>query len=808
MVLNLEFKSHPDKKLEEHIKGVVELTLHRSSSPIAYWAALFHDIGKMNPNFQAKLKGETTGGYSNHSYLSLLAFTNFALANIDLLKEKCNVESNEEFALFVLLVSVIIGKHHGNLPDFENFSPSSEELITAYAFFQENADVLPIQEFIEKRLNLLSEDFSLALNKKTDKILKFTDRIHKSAWKKNPLKYFMDTQSAFAALIESDKRDAGSNIDFYFKTSVAQNVDSLRGSLTSKFELFDDYSSISSLNRLRTAIRVEAVKGVRKAIQREERIFTLTAPTGAGKTFSLLAVADEIRSEKGDLGIIYALPFLSITEQVEDIAKTLLKDVLSINSKAENDRIERAQQLYENEQTPENLVKILKEDFVQNTFDHPFIITTFVQLFETLVSNRNSTLLKLPNFANRIILIDEVQALPPRLYIFFTAWLHEFCRRNNSYAVLSTATMPKMEIPIKTSANEELRADLLFVDYSPPKELIDAAKYFSEDTFNRYRIDILTDKYNVDELAEHILKQENSSLVILNTIADTKALYDKLEYRCENLFLLNTHFIPDDRSRIIDEIKAKLAANIRVVLISTQLIEAGVDIDFPIVYRDLCPLPSLIQSAGRCNRNKKIELGQVFFLQLINDKGRSRASLIYRDEAKVFLDFCIKELKSGILEKELFGVQSKFFEYIKDNLSIGDFISGHESRVNMVESVNRARFETLGSFKLINENVGEQIQFYILKDENDFIYEDLELLLAKLSASKTFTERQELRIKLSSFQKKLNGRILNVRLNKYNKSQYPIDNFVYEIMGIKFISHTNYSSKTGLIVNNVENCFL
>lgn len=808
MVLNLEFNSHPDKKLEEHIRGVVELALHRSSSPIAYWAALFHDIGKMNPNFQTKLKGKTTVGYSNHSYLSLLAFTSFALANIDLLKEKCNISSNEEYALFVLLVSVIIGKHHGNLPDLENFSPSSEELITAYAFFQENADVLPIQEFIEKRLNLPSEDFSLALNKKTDKILKFTGRIHKSAWKKNPLRFFIDTQFAFAALIESDKRDAGNNIDFYFKTSVAQSVNGLRNSLSSKFESFDKSSSISDLNKLRTSIRVEAVQGVRNAIQREERIFTLTAPTGAGKTFSLLAVADEIRRVRGDLGIIYALPFLSITEQVEDIAKTLLEDVLSINSKAENDRIERAQQQYEVEQTPENLTQLLKEDFVQNTFDHPFIITTFVQLFETLVSNRNSTLLKLPNFTNRIILIDEVQALPPRLYIFFTAWLDEFCKRSNSYAVISTATMPKMEIPIKNSAKEEVRADLLFADYSPPKELIDAEKYFNEDTFNRYKIDILSDKYNADDLAEHILKQENSSLVILNTIADTKNLYDKLKEKLENLYLLNTHFIPDDRSRIIDEIKAKLATNVRVVLISTQLIEAGVDIDFPIVYRDLCPLPSLIQSAGRCNRNKKFTLGQVFFFQLISDKGRSRASLIYRDEAKAFLDFCIKELKSGIHEKELFGVQSKFFVYIKDNLSIGDFKTGYETRTNMVECVNKARFETLGKFRLINKDVGDQIQFYILKDENDTIYKDLELLLAKLSASKTFTERQELRIKLSSFQKKLNGRILSVRVNKYNISQYPQDNFVSEIMGIKFISHTNYSSKTGLIVNNVENCFL
>jgi CRISPR-associated endonuclease/helicase Cas3 len=808
MVLNLIYLSHPDKKLEDHIRGVVELVEHRSSNPFSYWAALFHDIGKINPNFQAKLKGQTTGGYSNHSYLSLLAFTNFALANIELLKEKCSIKSNEEFALLVLIVSVLIGKHHGNLPNLEMFSPTYEELNTVIAFVEENIDEFLVHEFIVSKLNTPCDSFSLSFGKKTRIILTFTSTLHAKAWKESPLRFFMDTQDAFSALIESDKRDAGNNNDFYFKSTIDQSITDLRGSLCSMFESFDISSNTSELNKLRTEIRLEAVKGVSDAIQRGEHIFTLTAPTGAGKTFSLLAIADEIRKNKESLGIIYALPFLSITEQVEGIAKKMVNDVLSVNSKAENDRIEKAQLLYEVEQSPENLSLILKEDFIQNTFDHPFIITTFVQLFETLVSNRNSTLLKLPNFANRIFLIDEVQALPPRLYIFFTAWLDEFCKRNNSFAVISTATMPKMAIPIKLDAKEEERADLLFSSYKEPQELIDAPKFFNEDVFNRYRIDILDQKIGVEELTNHILGQENACLVILNTIADTKNLYDRLKDKVDYLYLLNTHFIPDDRSRIIDEVKKLLKVKTKVILVSTQLIEAGVDIDFPVVYRDLCPLPSLIQSAGRCNRNKSIDLGQVFFFQLVNDSGKSRAHLIYRNEAKVFLDFCLKELQNGTSEKELFKVQAKFFEFIKENLSIGDFAYDGKMKNNMVECVNRARFETLGKFKLIHEDVGEQVQFYILKNDNDCIYRDLEELISHLSHCKTFSEKKKLKIELNSFFKSLSGRIISIRMNSYNKSQYPTEPYRADIMGIKFIENTNYSHQEGLIVNNVENCFL
>src|SRR5690606_15150758 len=153
-----------------------------------------------------------------------------------------------------------------------------------------------------------------------------------------------------------------------------------------------------------------------------------------------------------------------------------------------------------------------------------------------------------------------------------------------------------------------------------PNELLEPTKYFENNVFNRYVVNVIDEDLSIESLAERILQEDSSVLVILNTIQDTKDLYEELS-ELSDVYLLNTHFTPEDRLDKIEEVK-KLLSNKKVILISTQLIEAGVDIDFPTVYRDLCPLPSLIQSAGRCNRNKKIDLGNVNLIRLKNRKGK------------------------------------------------------------------------------------------------------------------------------------------------------------------------------------------
>ncbi len=805
MVHDLRFESHPGKLLEEHIKGVQKGTLLNSPLPIAELSALFHDLGKINPNFQNKLYGKNTG-YANHSYISVIAWVNYAMTNMKNLMNDQGLNNQEELSLFILQVAILIGKHHQNLPNFEHAFTGSEELVRATEFVKENAHNLPISKFANKKLGLDCIPFELKWGKQENMIVSFLFKYQKKAWKQCPLKSFKDTQEAFSTLIEADKRDAGKNNSYFFNDSIKRNTEQLSENLANIFNKFEKSQNISRLNVLRTQIRLEAVEGIKKGLLNDERIFTLTAPTGAGKTFTMLSVADEIRKQKGNLGIIYSLPFLSITEQVQKITEELLDDVMSVNSKTENERIRNAQQSYENNQSTENLMAILKEDFIQNTFDHPFIITTFVQFFETLVSNRNSTLIKLPNFKKRIFLIDEVQALPPRLYIFFSAWLDEFCRRNDSYAILSTATMPKLAIPIKDT-DEDCRADLLFKDYTVPNELLDCKKYFTEDILNRYQIEVLLGQYTIESIGEHILDLEKSSLIILNTIADTNKLYDELKDRTENILLLNTYFIPDDRTRIINEALNLLSTGEKVILISTQLIEAGVDIDFPVVYRDLCPLPSLIQSAGRCNRNNILDKGQVFFFELVGENGRSRAKLIYRDEGKKFLDFCREKIPPVINENELFEVQATFFEYIRKNLTIGEFNINENNSINMIKCVNNAEFETLGKFKLINHDIGEQAQYYILKNEEDTCYEELSELLEELKEQGSFAETRRIKIKINDFIKQLSGRMLNIRVNDFNKSQMPIQ-YREELLGIKFITTDNYSPNEGLILDNIENSFL
>ncbi len=805
MVHDLAFESHPGKALEEHIRGVQKGTLLNSNLRIAEYAALFHDFGKINPNFQNKLYGKSSG-YANHSYLSVIAWVNFAIANMKALIKENAIPTNEEFSLFVLQVAVLIAKHHNHLPNLENAFSDSQELKDAVQFASENNKALPISEFLGRKLTIPHETFELGWDKKRSMFVSFTSKYQKKAWKQNPLLNFMDARDAFAAIIEADKRDAGKLSERYFNTIIDGNSLQLNDGLSKIFAKFETSPNPSELNKLRTIIRIEAVDGVKKALTDNKRIFTLTAPTGAGKTYTLLSVANEIRKQRGNLGIIYALPFLSITEQVQKIAEDLMQDVLPVNSKAENERISNAQKIYENDQSDENLKRILAEDFIQHTFDHPFVITTFVQFFETLVSNRNATLLKLPNFANRIFLIDEVQALPPRLYIFFAAWLEEFCKRNNSYAVLSTATMPKLGIPIKET-EEVNRADLLFKTYQTPKDLLDCRKFFDADIFNRYTIEVIKEKQTKELLADHILQQDSSCLVILNTIADTKELYQILLNEAEHLFLLNTYFIPDDRSRIIKDVQNLLGKSEKVILISTQLIEAGVDIDFPIVYRDMCPLPSLIQSAGRCNRNKKLVKGLVYFFELTDDKGRSRANLIYRNEGKMFLDFCKNELSTSIDENQLFDVQSRFFESIQRNLTIGEFRDDKGDSYNMVKCINKAEFENLGKFQLISKDIGKQVQYYILENDEDYCFESLGLLIEELKQTSDYAVAKRVKIQISDFIKQISGRILNVRVNKFNESQMPTQ-FRADIMGIKFISNDNYSPTEGLILANVENCFL
>jgi len=816
------------------MEGVLEGVRRRTDSPIAEIAALFHDLGKLNPNFQPKVKpnfqpkldNSTMSGYSHHAYLSAHVFLCFCKTNPQVLSQHLGLSKPAH--LFSVLTQ--IAHHHGNLSNMTTILSEGER--ERLKDFLVSEPLLPVSEYLQQwLLHSHFDALDTKFSKVVDEFWRMKDKYLATVTDK--LDFFLDTQFGFACLIESDKRDAGDNKWFQRDEQLAWAGTHFTPALN---KTLNELSGNSPLNLARTAIRKEALSNLRTALMQGNRTFELTAPTGSGKTFAMIAIADAIRQyaanavkpNDADYSVVYALPFLTITEQVEGVCRDNIfaenpSFVTRLDSRAQDAELEAL--LAATEEIPDKSKELLQRSFSRDTWDSAFIITTFVQLFETLLSNRGATLLRLPNFAKCIFLLDEIQTLPPRLYVFFTAYLQTFCAKYDCYAILSTATMPVLEFPdTLTKAKENPR--LLFPDYVPPVQLLDHAKYYSLPVFDRYvitRIDEDIPNFSLDNLAVTIRRRDASCLIILNTIEDTRRLYEQLcnTKQCEDVVLLNTHFTLDDRRAKIAHCKQRLDSGAKIILISTQLIEAGVDIDFPTVYRDMCPLPSLIQSAGRCNRNGKLVKGSVFFFELHGENNKTRAELVYRDRAdRWILEFSRKQIRGTITESGLLQVQTAYFQHINDNLAIGDhplMANGERKEDNLICRINEAAFEVVGSFRLIDEDAfGEEFRYYVSSGDDDLAWDDLkarrrEFAIAIADAQKaeiplSFADSKRYQIAIEAQFRQMSSRVVQVRV-RGKAEPLPVEtkrNGETEILyGLRKLlaPERDYSSHTGIDLN-------
>lgn len=773
-------KSHPDKPLLKHVQGVIDNVKKLTNSRFAELVAIFHDLGKINPNFQDKLDPlKVSSGYANHAYLSAYVFFCAFCCNkknSDALKQFLGV--NELTQNDLIALSVIIAKHHGNLPDFTpNCKPdeavasilSKDEIYSLYKFIEKEKNLptfrftkhfIPVSDFQEFLLNpRIQQGFSEKLTFNGDK-------------NKSALDFFIDYQFAFASVLQADKADAGNigNIIEEQKTAIQ--------SFSSRFSLkLNSYlkklKQDTELNKLRTEIRENAVQNILEGLKENKQVFELTAPTGSGKTLMLISLASEIIKARGAKRIIYGLPYLSITEQVEAEVLKIFEGnedfIQRIDSKSENQRFEKIQNELDANPGEAKILEANILEFRENTFAFPFIITTFVRFFETLLSNRNAELLKLPNYANCIFLLDEIQALPPRLYGFFVGYLSRFCEKFGSYAIISTATQPNFSIPQENAA-----ATKFFKDYSEPYPLL-ALSHFSNKLFNRYQVEFNKEPIDLESLKNSIISEESSTLIILNTIDDTKKLFKLLldEFDKESALLLNTHFTPRHRKIKIYLAKRRLRQNKRVIVVSTQLIEAGVDIDFPVLYRDFATVASIVQSAGRCNRNGKLEkFGRVMLFKLQN-KGKIRSEIIYRGKDKEILRFTKESFfNTNYQEKDLLEVQNEFFNRIQSELNFAKHSQNSPKlEFNFLKDIQECMYEKIGQFRMIDKQIfGEEVQYYVPLNHFDENFEDLlalqndlvELYNAKADKRIIRTKKKSIEIQL----KKMSGQIIQVRLNK------------------------------------------
>ena len=791
--------SHPGKLLKVHLEKVVSLSKRFTSSHAAELVSLFHDIGKVNPNFQEKLKGSCPKEYDHHAYLSAYAFFMFLIKNPDMFKVSHGFNSNN----YLISLITIVAKHHVDLPDMmpngDNSILSSYEVSNLYAFLDKEhisfGNVFSELLGIEPSMPSLMEEERIRFF--------FKGIVNKSNDYKVALPFYLEIQSIFSALIKADKSDAGDMVSTLDKeVEDLKNFSHIYPSILQHY--LDNLKSQTLLNIERTKIRLESINSIRKGLKEGKQIFELTAPTGSGKTLMLLSLASEIIKSKGAKRIIYGLPFLSITEQVESEVLKILKGyeyfVQRIDSKSTNTRFDDIQKEMDENPSEKLSQELVALEFQEDTFAYPFIITTFVRIFETLLGNKNHELMKLPNFSNCVFLLDEIQSLPPRLYGFFVAYLDKFCKLTGSFAIISTATQPVLQLP---DSNKDAKD--FFMDYEQPFKLLSLSHY-ENPVFNRYTVEVQKSIIDIEQLGHLVLQEEKSVLVILNTIQDTKELYniiaDNMDER--NVLLLNTHFTPRDRSLKIYLAKRKLRQGDKVVLISTQLIEAGVDIDFPVLYRDFATISSIVQSAGRCNRNgKNAEKGKVVVVRLGTDQGE-RSSLIYRGPDKELINFSRESFyESGNCEeKDMQNIQKTFFEKICNQLIFGAY--GEELKDNLMKDISQCMYEKVGKFSLIDNNIfGEECLYYVPRNDID---KNFELLLEyQKNLTKSISHDDKISViqyhkrKLKNQLKKMSNRIVQIRI-KPNQSR-PITSSDEDYNGLYKISTECYNFGTGIQID-------
>jgi CRISPR-associated endonuclease/helicase Cas3 len=561
-----------------------------------------HDLGKYSSFFQQYLLTEKRHR-SNFHYHALTG----AHVAYKLLQENTDNDIDSLFALFC------IRYHHGNLRNIEDctcFSATDEELLKQHA-----KDISPHLAHINNELQSLIDARHLAIEPDTTD---FSDLLYGKARrlkKSQNIRNYFAINYLFSLLIESDKLDASQTSQY---KRVAIQTDLVENVLIEKRANSNVQASKEQQER-RDTVRDRVLQHLQNKEILTKSLFTLTAPTGSGKTLTAIDFALGLRAlirdqENREAQIIYALPFINIVEQTfDDCRKTL--------ALADADKQGKALAHYQfadvfgKEIHQEQDGKLYWQKMMElDTWQCDMVVTTFVQFFETLIGNRNKLLKKFHHFAGAIIILDEVQTLRAEHLPLFGATLLYLAKYLNTRIIMMTATRP-MIFQLAAKHIKEVAQH----GFSHGEEVYELLSNYESifAAFHRTRIvpcfqenkHISTQEFL--SLVRKYRKPKQSCLIVCNKVNRSIELFEMLEQEFQGkpvkVFCLSTNITPRERQERLEEIKDLLKpdSKIKPILVATQCVEAGVDIDFDMGFRDLAPIDSIIQVAGRINRNDR-----------------------------------------------------------------------------------------------------------------------------------------------------------------------------------------------------------
>lgn len=334
--------------------------------------------------------------------------------------------------------------------------------------------------------------------------------------------------------------------------------------------------------------RSEILRSCLKKGKSPKGLFRLTVPTGGGKTIASLAFALRHAMENQMDRVIYVIPYTSIIEQNAKVFRAILGDANVLENHCNVD--------YESEEN--NAEELRAMQLAAENWEKPVVVTTNVQFFESLFANKSSKCRKLHNIANSVIIFDEAQMLPNDYLKPCIAMIEELINNYGASVVLCTATQPAL--------TSFFQGEISATELCPRMQ--EQFAFFKRTVFED--LGVVTEDCLIKQLQE-----EQQALCIVNTKKRAQRIYKEL--KGEGVYHLSTSMYPVHRKRVLDEIREKLRSNEKCILISTSLVEAGVDLDFHSVYRELAGVDSMIQAAGRCNREglREAENSKVFIFR-------------------------------------------------------------------------------------------------------------------------------------------------------------------------------------------------
>lgn len=663
----MKLLSHPEKTLNSHLSEVAKVAVDTIKgkelnlsfvyngesidvtellSDLVYLSAAFHDLGKATSFFQDYIRNLDKVHNKKKSHALLSAVFVFYVVRKFLKSKKINKEVAKLLSAFTFSA---VKRHHGrlgNLADEVLINPEWSELLNELTQsinpekVQELIDVqisnynleIDWSDFVEfiqsESYNTILEDFSFDILQESYCEIDSNSKIT----------LFYLHQIIYSTLLFADKNEVILNegITTISPSNVIKNVEEYR-----KSRGFN--SPESEINKLKNEAFFSSVKHLGKVFNKHQHIYSVTLPTGLGKTITAFNIADKMRKLTGfeNAKIVINIPFTSIIDQnfevYADILKTKDTDVLLKHHHL-------AEPVYK---TTENVSDYFQSKFLIETWQSDTVVTTFVQLLETLLSCDKAKLMKFAHLANSVILLDEIQTIPYEYWETIRESFKILGEKLNIYFVLISATQP-----------------LIFTPDEDIIELVpDYKKYFLY--FNRTKLNI-GDKVSFDKfkttLSEYI--QNNSSKDVLVIVNTKKAAGETFKFICDETdtsiietYFLTTLITPFERKEIINRIKKPSSR--QKVIISTQLVEAGVDISVDTVFRQLSPIDSIIQAAGRANRyNEKQSISEVYVFDI--EEFRKSSNFVYGSDLLMKTENVLKGFKE-VEEKDYIQLIEKYF---------------------------------------------------------------------------------------------------------------------------------------------------